>query len=351
MLLYSMVVLWPLLIKYIYNRWDITAGEKTISKNWFMVIAILPMMFLIAFRGVSLGADTGQYLNNFIAIRDGVFESVLANSRMEEGYLYFVKGVTYLTQSPKVFQVVYTSIYTIAIVILMQEFEDNCFDFLFFFGTLGLYMFMFTGVRQCLAMSMCIIAYRFAVRRKLIWFIIFVFIAYNLHSSAALFLVVYFVIRLKLKWYNILFYIIGALLATLYIEQIQNFFNDAWDLSYGVEKTGNGGIFFAYLLFLVVLSGFLLYQSNNIEKNKFLMNLSIITVVFWALRLVTRVAERPSYYFMFFVCALVPYAINSVKSKDWTMYQLLIYGTAFLLFIYRLNTNFASLTPYQTFWG
>ncbi len=203
MLLYSMVVLWPLLIKYIYNRWDITVGKKTVDKNWFIVIAILPMMSLIAFRGASLGADTGQYLNNFIAIRDGVFESILTNSRMEEGYLYFVKGVTYLTQSPEVFQVIYTSIYAIAIVILMQEFEDNCFDFLFFFGTLGLYMFMFTGVRQCLAMSICIIAYRFAVRRKLIWFIIFVFIASNIHSSAALFLVVYFVIRLKKKWYNI----------------------------------------------------------------------------------------------------------------------------------------------------
>lgn len=351
MLLYSIVVLWPLLIKYIYNRWDITTGKKSVSKTWFMVIAILPMMSLIAFRGASLGADTGQYLNNFIAIRDGTFEDILTNSRMEEGYLYFVKGVTYLTRSPEIFQVIYTSIYTIAIVILMQEFEDNCFDFLFFFGTLGLYMFMFTGVRQCLAMSMCIIAYRFAVRRKFFWFIIFMFIASNLHSSAGLFLVVYFVVRFKIRWYNILVYIIGALLATAYIEQIQGFFNDAWDLSYSVEETGNGGIFFIYLLFLVVLSGFLLYQNKNIEKNKSLMNLSIITVVFWALRLVTRVAERPSYYFMFFVCALVPCAINSVKGKDRTLYQLLIYGTAFLLFIYRLNTNFSSLAPYQTFWG
>ena len=351
MLLYSIVVLWPLIIKYIYNNFYYNENLKRNNKTLFILFAILPMLSLIAFRNIYLGPDTGTYIANFISIRDGSLKTVLEDSRMEDGYLYFVKGVTYLTQSPEMFQVIYTSIYAIAIVILMQEFEDNCFDFLFFFGTLGLYMFMFTGVRQCLAMSICIIAYRFAVRRKFVGFIIFVFIAYNLHSSAALFLVVYFVIRLKIRWYNIFVYIIGALLVTAYIKQIQGIFNDAWDLSYSVEETGNGGIFFVYLLLLVVVSSFLLYQSNNIEKCKYLMNLSIITVVFWALRLVTRVAERPSYYFMFFLCALVPYAINSVKDKDRTVYQLLIYGTAFLLFIYRLNTNFSLLTPYKTFWG
>ena len=349
-MLYSVVVFWPLIVKYIYNRSLVRIGKRPIGKSWFILLAVIPMLSLIAFRSSSMGADTGQYLMNFIDVRDGSFETILDNSRMEDGYLYFVKMVTYITKSPEVFQVIYSSIYAISLIILMKEFEDICFDFLFFYGTLGLYTFMFTGVRQCLAMSMCIIAYKFAVSRKIIWFILFVFLAFNLHRSAILFVVVYFVVRWKIRWYSALVYIIGTYLAIRYIGQIQDFFNEAWDMSYGIEETGNGVIFFLYVLILVSVSIFIMYNTGSMEKNRALINLSIITVIFWTLRLFTRVAERPSYYYLFFVCALVPYAINFVKGKDKIICELLICGTAYLLFVYRLGTNFSSLVPYQSFW-
>ena len=39
---------------------------------------------------------------------------------------------------------------------------------LFLFATLGSYTFMFTGVRQCLAMSVCFYSYRFIKGKKII---------------------------------------------------------------------------------------------------------------------------------------------------------------------------------------
>lgn len=350
MLLYGIVALWPLIIKYIYNRAVFKIGQKNVSKIWFIVLAVIPMLSLIAFRDSSLGADTGQYLINFVIIRDGSFKTILANSRMEDGYLYFVKIITYITDSPEVFQVIYASIYAISLVILMKEFEDNCFDFLFFYGTLGLYMFMFTGVRQCLAMSMCIIAYRFAVKRKIVWFALFVILACAFHRSAILFAVVYFVIRWKIKWYTISLYAISAFFAVTFLGIIQGYFSEAMDYNYTIENAGNGGIFFVYILLLIVFSIYIAYTNGFNEKITGLANLSIITLLFWVLRLYTVVAERESYYFLFYVCAFIPSAVNGMENKrDESIYKLLIYGSAFVLYIYRLLTNFSSFVPYQSF--
>ena len=134
---------------------------------------------------------------------------------------------------------------------------------------------------------------------------------------------------------------------------IQNWFNSQLDYTYGIEETGNGQIFLFLHLLLVIFSVFMLYSHRNInEITTPLVNLSFISLLFWIIRLQTRVAERPSYYYLFFACGCFAYGLNSVEdTRQRTLYKLLIMGVSLLLFLYRFTNSFASLIPYQFYGG
>ena len=80
------------------------------------------------------------------------------------------------------------------------------------------------------------------------------------------------------------------------------------------------------------------------------MNINFITLSLWFLRLYTRIAERPSYYFMFFSCIFYANALNNIMDvKKRKIYKIIIFILTMLLYVYRLNTNFKELIPYEIY--
>ena len=353
MILYIAVALWPLLIGSVYRMRPISFNGKSLGKKFHIILAMLPLFLMIAFRHMLIGADTYMYLQNFEHAVNTPLKTLMANSRMEDGYLAFVKFIaTYVTQDPNVYQVIYTAIYAVCVFVFMLDLEDYWPEFLFFFATLGLFTFMFTGVRQCLAMCLCLVAYRYARRKNILLFALFVALAYQMHNSAILFAVVYFAARMKVKWYNILLYIVFAIWAAGNLDFLNDWFDE--NLGYDVElESGTGLIFLLFLTLLTVMAVFLLYSSKRINKTTApLLTLSFFCLYFWILRLQTRVAERPSYYFMFFACGGFAYAVNSVEdTKQRTLVKWICLGACLVLFAYRLATNFSPYVPYHTFFG
>ena len=72
MFVYILVVIFPLLVERLYKKTVQAQGalqkdEAREKKNrWrYILLAALPMFFLIAFRNQSIGADTNGYLENF----------------------------------------------------------------------------------------------------------------------------------------------------------------------------------------------------------------------------------------------------------------------------------------------
>ena len=318
-------------------------------------MAALPMFALIAFRGADMGADTGGYLRFFSEMVNTPWSRIfIVNDKtyeFEAGFVLFEKIATLFTQNPKIYQVIYSAIYLVSVVTFANRIEKRNFSFLFFFATIGLYTFMFTGVRQCLAMSILLWSYPYIKKRKLLPFLLILALAFSFHKSAILFIAAYFIYNRRLIWQNSILYAVFAALAYLNIGIIQEWFNDALDYDYGVESTGNGIIFFAVIAVITAFALFVVfyYKQQTPEFTGFI-NIGIITFILWCLRLVTRVAERPSYYFMFFSAAMLCYAIDEIPNKrDKEIIGIFIYASFLVLFVYRYLTNFASMVPYATF--
>ena len=377
MFLYILVALFPLVIGFFYDARQPVAvaaddadgvadGEAvTLDKMqakklkrrrwWLLLVAALPMFVLVALRGPHMGADTGGYLKFFDQMVntpwDQIFVRNEATYEFEEGFVIFEKLLTYVTDDSRVYQVLYTLVYLLALVTFANELEKGRFAFLFFFATMGTYTFMFTGVRQCLAMSICLLSYPFIKRKKLIPFILLVILAFFFHKSAILFLAAYFIYNRRLGWFNAVIYGVLAALAFINIETIQEWFNDTLDYEYGIEATDTGFIFFAIIVLVTAFAYFaILHYKKETRESVGLLNVAGITLVLWLLRLETRVAERPSYYFMFFSAAVLCHALDApTKNGDKLIYKLVVYAAFLVLFIYRFMTNFSSLVPYVSF--
>lgn len=364
MLLYILVALFPLLVGALFNARfpaeelspDGTQAKKIVRYRWWWLLAAaLPMFALIAFRGTNIGADTGVYLKFFNNMANTPWEKILernaATYELEEGFVIFEKLLTEITQDARVYQIIYTCIYLLAVVTFANQLEKGPFSFLYFFATMGVYTFMFTGVRQCLAMSICLFAYPFIKRRKLIPFLLLVVLAFYFHKSAILFLVTYFIYNRRLGWFNTVIYGAFAGLAFVNIDTIQAWFNDTLDYEYEVEADNTGFIFFAIILLATAFSLFMvLHYKKQTKESVGTINVGVIALILWLLRLATRVAERPSYYFMFFSAAMLCHALDAPKKNgDKLIYNLVIYGAFMLLFIYRFLTNFSSFVPYVSF--
>ena len=210
---------------------------------------------------------------------------------------------------------------------------------------------MMTGLRQSLAMAICLLALELAKRRKFIWFLLLVLGATMFHKSAIIFVMVYFLVNQKLTILKSVLISITTLLCYSYLEPIQEFVNEKLDYDYGIEKTGNGQIFLLLMIFLLMVT---LYKyKSNITENRdmiVLYNMQVLCTLFWVLRLVSRTVERPSYYFMFGVIALLPNTVNRCNNrKNRIVLTLVILLTLGILFVYRTMGN-PMLVPYSFVW-
>ncbi|MDD3360198.1 MAG: EpsG family protein [Hespellia sp.] len=366
MLLYLAVAIWPLIIQRLYAHGRLVIGNRRVEFETHLIIAMTPIFVLLAFRSGKMGNDTATYVRQFGEMIDIPLEYAFATSRMEQGYLVFVKALTFITHNGLVYQVICVTIMMMGMYFFLIEHEKDAFLFLYFYCTLGLFFFMFTGTRQCLAMTICLFSYRFAQRKQYIRFLLCVVLAYYFHKSAVLFVIVPLVMLIKVNLITTIIYIIVPFILGRYLQAIQTWFNDTLDYSYGIESTGSGMIFLMVIIVFTVFSMIQLFNSGYIGKNNTVMsglgketqdftqevynllNINFITLAFWAMRLQTRVAERPSYYFLFFSCLLFAKAFNRItENQNRQLYWFLMIGFTLALYVYRLSTNFASFVPYQ----
>lgn len=352
MLLYIGIAIWPLIVQWIYLYRPLSFGKYVISRNKHLILGLLPIVVLLAFRSGEMGADTGTYMRNFTYMIDTTLESAMEISRMETGYLIFVKLITYVTHDPLVYQIICVTCMFIGIFDFLKQLDDDAFLFIYFYCTLGLFFFMFTGTRQCLAMSICLFSYKYLNRKQYLKFLLCLVVAFLFHKSSILFVVVLLIYSRKISILNTFCYFSAACIAGRYLTLIQEWINDAFDYTYEIESTNSGIVYLAVLILLTVFSLIMIYNRfhdlNCNQAIRSLININFITVFFWIMRLQTRVAERPSYYFLFFSCALYASALNSIEDSRYRQaYKLIVCGFALLLYIYRLRVNFTTLIPYE----
>lgn len=358
MIPYIVAVLFPLFVKIINkpNQYSplhsFNRREERQRKLW-VYVAALPMFVLIAFRSGSIGPDTGVYRWMFTHIISKDWSMLTSGERVETGFLVFEKVLSMITQDELVYQVIVAIIYYVSVVEFACNFKGVEFDFLYLYGTLGLYKFMFTGERQCLAMCICLWSYKLIRERRLIGFAALMALAFTFHKSAILFAPAYYMYNKKKSSVVSLLMPLAIVVLPFFMSGLQGWVANLLGYNeYGIESTQNGIISFITILAISLYSIYMIATEPAVERTGIvhpMNNISYFAVVFWVMRLITRVAERPSYYFMFFTMVVFAYCLSLFRDRN---SRILIttaaYSLAFILFVYKMNTSL--YIPYSFDW-
>ncbi len=308
-------------------------------KKWFLIWALVPVFVLMAFRGESVGADTTSYIRLFDDVKSGQLEE--ADERMEVGYYWVSRFIADHLENV-IWLFVITSLFTCVSIgrFIYRNAKDPALVLLFFV-TLGFFQFALSGVRQTLAISITLWLYPYIRERRLIPFLLGVFVASLFHKSALLFLPAYFMAQQPITRGRILLEMLGFALLFFIADKILLLAADVMDYDYGIESTDNGYIFFV-IVALITLAGIINRTSilKQNPDNRNILNLNFISFVLWGIRLVSRTAERVTLYFMPYTYVLLGEYITSVRNRS---YRTLIYWAVvtacILLFLYRVSRD------------
>lgn len=323
---------------------------RAVRTNSFFLILSMALIYLIMILKLPAVGDYRQYALNFLYSIYKPMDRYL-DIMKEPAFYVLTKLLTNYTLNTFWYFAITSAVICISTGIFINRYGDNKKYAIYFYFTIGLFAFTMAGLRQSLAMSICLFAHEAIRKRKLLRFLILVGLAFLFHKSAIFFLPAYFLAKIKWKPMNLLAMTAVYGLISFSFNALYNYIRDWLDYNYGIEDTGNGGIFLTILLIISVLA--ILYKNKLLLKdpnNLMFINLHFGVIALWLFRMFTRTVERPAFYYMYSTIILLDkiLELQAENETEATNQKILIVSSLFLFalfFIYRTARD-RNLIPY-----
>lgn len=315
------------------------------TKNSIIIIGIA-LFVVSAFRATSVGIDTKSYLWTFERLSSFMPELSLS-FLAEDGYTlleFICKGIGVGFRGVIVFG---AAIFIIPALYMIYKYSENPYLSIFYFVTLDYYCFSMSGMRQCIAIGFCLIAFEMAQRKKLVPFLILVGIAITFHSTAIVFLPVYFLRYIPLKKKYIYPFIVLGVLCFAFKGQIVNIIQGLSRIYYGNMATGGIGMYM-YLLLSVILA--FVYSPewdyDSKDTKSLISYMTIIAVIMYPILQFNPTAFRLHYYYSIVIVVFLPTVIRGIKDAR---LRLLFSSLFFFIAVYYFGAytmQNMGVTPY-----
>lgn len=321
-------------------------------------IALILMFFIFVLRDFSVGRDIAGYKEAYELTQDypfWYFDYVY----FENGYLLLCKLFNYLHLS---FRVFFIFIYALILVPLYYFLKNHSKDPLFSLIIYYCYQFFvldMSGLRQSIAMSVCLMAYMVLMsekRQKLLYFALIVFAAFSIHRSAIIFsFVAFFVLKKETLTVNLL--LVAAYLAIiLFLMQYDKFIllalQDEEMTQYGFDSNLQASSTFILNLWWLIFM-FVAYSSHRLNKQymnlltKYLHLMACACVTMFALQ-GSPLLRASSYYLLFLLIALPEFLSQFLSRSSLAFIKFLIIGLYFYIFYSTvLEPSQFDIVPYN----
>ncbi len=291
--MYIGLVLIELLLCLLYSGTNSKRNKRII---WYVGCAM--MWLTLGLRSSHTGGDTIQYVNKFVALQEHSWTEVPLLVKKDYGFYYLSKLIGTVCAEPTWYLLTISFLSCIGVWKIIDSNSKNPLLSLFFYITIGNFLFIMTGIRQAVAMSFCLLSVECIQKRQPGRFLLLIMLAISCHHSAMLFFPMYFIAVMKVNIRTILVDLVFIILVYFNFESFLELSNELLEYDYGVENVSNGMMFYMFLLIIVFLA--LLTKKVWIQsiKDTVIMNLGMISAFIWTLRLISRTAERPALYWL-----------------------------------------------------
>ena len=339
----------PILLRIILG--DLTKEKST--KKAYLTLCGLCIIFVMGFRSRFSGTtDTNWYCMLFERVRDSnvdllnfIMQGTLETNWFfsEIGFSIFIWVLANIFSSAQWLLLITAIIMTVCTLRFISKHSKDVVLSVIMFITLGLFTFNINGLRQCIAMSICLFAYDFIKEKKLLPFLLTVLIAISFHKSAIVFMLAFLVVLIKPKWQYVSIFVALLILFVIFADDISVFYDSVTGEDYaGGESFESGGIV-VVLTYILIIIPTLIFNNNFDDKNVlYPLLILLIGLSFYIVRyLSVQIFERISYYFFYYSLLLLPSTISTFDKKSKSTINVIVAILCILLFLYRIrNTNF-----------
>jgi len=218
-----------------------TKSNKIIYLVLCAVTIILQMGLRDGTINLSEVVDVVRYYRFCKEAEGFAFLEYFATLKKDYGYYVFNWLVANIFHEPQVLLFLVPTIICFFSFRFIYKYSDNIYLSVILFFSLGFYGFALTAFRQCLAMAICLWAYDYIKKKKIIPFILITLLAASFHQTAIVFLPMYVIGQLKLTEKNVVLF--TALLVVVFF--FGNVFVEIFEkiLCLILSGRGRGGCF------------------------------------------------------------------------------------------------------------
>ena len=330
----------------------ITARKKTYATEVFILLTLF-----IGLRATTVGCDVIQYANKYKNSANFI-GSGFSDSEWGYKYLsYFFHDI--LKVDFQIFLFFLAIIFSFAVSRCVYKYSNNDLMSFVIYLTLGTFTISLSGLRQTLAISLVLLSIEQAEKRKLIKFLLLVFVASIIHNSAIIFLPIYFLWGLRITRVQSFIILGGTVAAFAYknlLTPIINFLAperyDKYDLSEGYEIN----LLVVIVPILMTLFAAVLSKADEDgkldKKHSFFYILSCLNVFMLILSLNNNQLGRLSYYFSIGCAIIVPATLKKQNiNKVWVkITEMIIVFLCLLYFFVSTPDGTLQIDNYKFFW-
>ncbi|MCM3788889.1 EpsG family protein [Domibacillus indicus] len=320
-------------------------------KKFFVSLATIQLILILSFRQITIGVDVAGYINNFKYTFSTYNLEQILHHHWEIGFKFLVKVISLFTNNEQIF----LSVLAILSIVPVGRFiyKNSKMPFLSFalYISFNYYSFVFSGLRQAIAYAIILNSYDFIKDKKPVKFTICVLLASLFHKSALVFLVAYFLVKLRLN--KVTISIILLINTFIFIFRVR-IYEVASRLFYEAYEVAESSSFTWMLLCsFIVICGLLVYKkvvSFSQDNNALYILLIVGSSLMIFASVGTNVMRVADYYYMF-VIIFIPEIITALRDKFMVImstYILIIF--TFILYFWFLTIDGFQITPYQFFW-
>lgn len=330
--------------------------ENKLSTRTFFVISFIVIALMIGLRHYSNGStDTMFYCKNWIKLSKmsfPQFKDFLNEADMEKGYLLFAWSFSQIFPKYQALLIISGIFFAFSICSFLKKNCKNPMLGLLIFNCFGLFNFLVQGLRQGIAMCICLFAIEFYKKNKPIRFVIVVFIASLFHASAWIFLIVYFLRFLKITLPSFFLFITGGVIGFSLLPKVFEIMNTIINDEYEIGTASEEGGIITIAIYLVITFVTLFLYDKSKENEFYAMFFYMCCIAMTAMimrNFVSSIVERIAHYFSFGVLVTVPNCIENIEDRALKSTVTIIVSLLFIILAIHKAT-YSTLVPYEFFW-
>ena len=319
-------------------------------KKWFLISCGLIIICVIGFRHESVGTrDTSVYCDvYFRATKTSSLRKFFqtlsitrSNFLVSESLFYLFIWISARIFSSTQFLIFSTTAFvTISAMRFIYKHSQNVMLSVVMYISLGLMTFNANGMRQAVAMSVCLFAYDFVQKKRLVPFSLVVILATQFHKSAFFFFIVYVISYFKLNWKTGIFFAVASVLFLLLADRLAGLFDSFTGKDYAEGEPFETGGYITLIIYILTIIFALVAGKGEGREDTLVLTLllAVVGAVLYVGRYISvQIYERMNYYFFYSLLLLLPQSLTATGKGERTMLVTIIYVLCILLFAYRLS--------------